>query len=171
MSPGDGRVQLPPMGGEIVGWFRLHQRGFGFVEPEQPYREGDLFVPRGNSRDAISGDRVRATVVRQAWRAKAHPGRSDVVGRIAEVLERGQEQFVGVLVKRGRNWLVEPDGRSLHDPVLIRDPGAKNAKAVPIFRRVFAREPIWSDLVPRLVPSGLLPDKPELISSILDQSP
>ena len=44
-------------------------------------------------------------------------------------------------------------------------------EALPIFRRVFAREPIWSDLVPRLVPSGLLPDEPDLISRILDQSP
>jgi uncharacterized Ntn-hydrolase superfamily protein len=39
-------------------------------------------------------------------------------------------------------------------------------EAVPIFRNVFAREPVWADLVPRLVPSGLLPDDPELLERI-----
>jgi ribonuclease R len=125
----DERVRLPAMGDEITGRFRLNERGFGFVIPDDPRREGDLFVPRGSVRDAISGDRVRARVQRQAWRGKSKPGRSDVVGRIVEVLERGQEHFVGTLVKRGRQWFVEPDGRSLYDPVVIRDPHAKNAKA------------------------------------------
>ncbi len=124
----DDHVRLPTMGDEIVGRFRLNARGFGFVIPDEPFREGDLFVPRGSVRDAISGDRVRAEVVRQEWRAKAKPGRSGVIGRIVEVTERGHDQFVGTLLKRGTNWFVKPDGRSLYDPVLIRDPHAKNAK-------------------------------------------
>ena len=45
------------------------------------------------------------------------------------------------------------------------------SKALPIFRRVFAREPIWADLVPRLVPSGLLPDDPDLIKRIVAEAP
>ncbi len=44
-------------------------------------------------------------------------------------------------------------------------------KSLPIFKRVFAREPIWAELVPRLVRSELLPDDPELIEKILSQSP
>ena len=39
-------------------------------------------------------------------------------------------------------------------------------EALPIFRRVFARDPVWADLVPRLVPSGLLPDDPQLLERI-----
>ena len=45
------------------------------------------------------------------------------------------------------------------------------SKALPIFRRVFAREPVWADLVPRLVPSGLLPDDPDLIKRIVAEAP
>ena len=41
--------------------------------------------------------------------------------------------------------------------------------SLPIFRRVFAREPIWAELVPRLVPSGILPDDPELLKRIDSQ--
>jgi ribonuclease R len=126
---GDGFVRLPPMGDEIEGRFRLNPRGFGFVIPDQRYREGDLYVPRGQTRDAISGDRVRATVSRRGGRGRGRGPGSDVTGRVEEVLERGQEHFVGALRKEGREWFVEPDGRRLHDPVLIRDPHAKNAKA------------------------------------------
>ena len=38
--------------------------------------------------------------------------------------------------------------------------------ALPIFRRVFAREPVWADLVPRLVPSEILPDDEQLLRQI-----
>ncbi|MCP3905144.1 MAG: ribonuclease R [Planctomycetes bacterium] len=124
----DGFVRLPLMGDEVEGSFRLNQRGFGFVIPEQRYREGDLYVPRGSTRDAITGDRVRATVLRRSGRGRGRPLPGEVTGRVEEVLERGQEHFVGALRKRGREWYVEPDGRRLHDPVLIRDPHAKNAK-------------------------------------------
>ena len=41
--------------------------------------------------------------------------------------------------------------------------------SLPIFRRVFAREPIWAELVPRLVPSGILPDDPGLLKRIDSQ--
>jgi ribonuclease R len=127
VGEGDGVVHLPAMPAEIVGRLKANPRGFGFIVPKSPYREGDLFVPPEWMRDAISGDTVRAAVVRQPWRART--GRSDAIGRIEEVLERGQDQFVGVLVQRGRGWLVEPDGRSLHEAVVIRDPHAKGAKA------------------------------------------
>jgi len=38
--------------------------------------------------------------------------------------------------------------------------------SLPIFRRVFAREPVWADLVERLVPAGILPDDPGLLEKI-----
>jgi uncharacterized Ntn-hydrolase superfamily protein len=41
--------------------------------------------------------------------------------------------------------------------------------ALPIFKEVFATEPVWADLIPRLVQSELLPDDPEMIEKILAQ--
>ncbi|MCI0675178.1 MAG: VacB/RNase II family 3'-5' exoribonuclease, partial [Phycisphaerales bacterium] len=89
----------------------------------------------GSAGGAISGDRVRARVIRgrdggrrDGGGSGGGGGRSQFTGRVIEVIERGQEHFVGVLVKEGNRWMVEPDGRSLHEPVLIRDPQAKNAK-------------------------------------------
>lgn len=42
-------------------------------------------------------------------------------------------------------------------------------KALPILKSVFKAEPIWKELVPRLVKPGLLQDDPKLIELILKQ--
>ncbi len=42
-------------------------------------------------------------------------------------------------------------------------------KALPIFKSVFKAEPIWKELVPRLVKPGLLQDDPKTIELILKQ--
>lgn len=44
-------------------------------------------------------------------------------------------------------------------------------KALAIFREVFAREPRWAQLVPRLPASGLLPNDPKKIEKILAVGP
>ncbi|MHC5002698.1 MAG: ribonuclease R family protein [Planctomycetota bacterium] len=123
----DRLLRLPRFGDEVVGRFKLNQRGFGFVRPEQTFEEGDLFIPPDAVRDAITGDRVRARVIRRP-QGRGRPDRRHVFGRIEEVLERGQEHFVGVLAREGGEWFVHPDGQLLAEPVVIRDPHAKNAK-------------------------------------------
>jgi uncharacterized Ntn-hydrolase superfamily protein len=42
--------------------------------------------------------------------------------------------------------------------------------ALPIFKTVFDREPIWADLVERLVPAGLIKDDPAMLAKILAQA-
>jgi uncharacterized Ntn-hydrolase superfamily protein len=41
-------------------------------------------------------------------------------------------------------------------------------QALELFREVFSREPIWADLVPRLIAPGMLPDDPAAIQRILN---
>jgi len=127
----DGRYRLPDFDDEVIGILRLHPRGFGFVEPVSPTRHGDLFIPGGSIGDAISGDRVRARVLRRdgGGRGAGRGAGKGPAGRIVEVIERGRSEFVGTLVKQAREWIIEPDGRILRDPVVVRDPFAKNAKA------------------------------------------
>jgi uncharacterized Ntn-hydrolase superfamily protein len=45
------------------------------------------------------------------------------------------------------------------------------ATALPLFARVFAAEPDWARLVPRLPAAGLLPDDPAALQRILAQAP
>ncbi len=42
-------------------------------------------------------------------------------------------------------------------------------EALAQFREVFAREPIWTELIPRLAAVGLMPNDPTLLKYILDQ--
>ena len=42
-------------------------------------------------------------------------------------------------------------------------------QALPIFKQVFSANNAWRTLVPRLVPSGLLPDDKEVLATILAQ--
>jgi ribonuclease R len=128
----DGKLRLPSYADvrELTGTFRLNPRGFGFFIPDSPMREGDLFIPPSETASAVSRDRVKVSVVEDYRRRRggvkdAHSG---FIGRVIEVIERGRDAFVGVLVKDGKNWFVHPDGRIIHDPVLIRDPHVKNAK-------------------------------------------
>jgi ribonuclease R len=129
----DDRVRLATYGDEMVGRLRMNHRGFGFVRPATPTRDGDLHIPRGDTKDAISGDTVRCAVFRRGDRRQRGHGageqaRRGVTGRIVEVLERGKATFAGKLIQRGHNMLVEPDGRDLKEPVLIRDADVKGAK-------------------------------------------
>jgi len=42
-------------------------------------------------------------------------------------------------------------------------------QALEMFRAIFAEEPVWAEVAPRLVPLGLLPDDPEAMRRILRQ--
>lgn len=44
-------------------------------------------------------------------------------------------------------------------------------EALRIFREVFAKEPVWARLAPRLVPLGLLPDDPAALERIVALAP
>jgi uncharacterized Ntn-hydrolase superfamily protein len=47
--------------------------------------------------------------------------------------------------------------------------GAKReAEAMTLFEQVFSKEPIWAKVVPRVIPLGLLPDDPAILTRITD---
>ncbi|MBN2377331.1 MAG: ribonuclease R [Sedimentisphaerales bacterium] len=117
-------ITLPQISNRIIGTFESSSRGFGFVRPEKLIAQGDLFIPPGDSLDAISGDRVVARVQQQGKRE----GKDRYVGRIVEVLERSVTQVTGTLTRQGKQWFVQPDGRALSEAVAVDDPSAKDAK-------------------------------------------
>jgi ribonuclease R len=120
-----GMLTLPSPTRRTVGQFRSNQRGFGFVIPDSPNSHGDLFIPPGQSAGAITGDTVAARVLKRGKR----DGRMMYEGRIVEIIERGQTQFVGELCRESKRWFVRPDGNTLHVPIYVGDPGAKQARA------------------------------------------
>lgn len=120
------KVGLPPLGDEITGYFKKNPRGFGFIIPRDPNAHGDLFIPPDCTGDALTGDIVRARVKRTPGRGGRGSDRENT-GVIVEIVERKRSSFTGELQRRGAQWLVFPDGKSLVDPVVVRDPASKNA--------------------------------------------
>lgn len=123
---GGNNLMLPAAGtGTIVGSFRGHVRGFGFVVPDSPVEHADLFIPPNATRGAITGDTVAARITRRS------KGGDDarIEGEVVEIISRGQNRFVGELVRQGKDWLMIPDGRLLYSAVFVGDVGSTRARA------------------------------------------
>src|SRR5262249_10336970 len=122
---GGGLISLPSIAGqqEIEGTFKKNPRGFGFVIPDEPLSEADLFIPPEATGDALTGDRVLVRVRREKRRGgfgASGPGqRSPFTGEIVRVVSRKRAQFSGELKRQGGQWLVYPDGRELREPVVV----------------------------------------------------
>lgn len=127
----DDTVSLPSPGSEIEGVLRRHPNGFGFLIPDTLVAHGDLFVPPPFIGNAMTGDRVRAEVVKEEGRAA--PGKSPFIAKIQEIIERADRRYAGVLESKkvgdGMKYRVIVDGRLLEDPIRILDAGSAGAKA------------------------------------------
>jgi ribonuclease R len=154
-----GALRLPPLPEEVEGMFKKNVRGFGFVIPATPFREGDVFIPPDAVADALTGDTVRARVYRDS---RARGTDKEISGEIVEVVKRRRAAFTGELVKRGGLWLVLPDGKELTQPVVVKDPSVKNAKegdkvAVEITTYPIANE-LGEGVITRVLGESGLPD-------------
>jgi len=117
-------VGLPGLSGKVVGTFRANPKGFGFVLPLEPDAHEDLFIPPNATMDAMTGDTVEAKVVKKGKRA----GQMRYSGKVVEIIERGQNRFVGTLLKRDGQWIVQPDGKGFVEPISVDDVRARNAR-------------------------------------------
>lgn len=116
---GPGRsLALPQAAGRLTGVFRATRHGYGFVEIAD--RE-DLYVRRGDTGGALEGDTVQVRLVRGR---DGRPPTAEVI----KIVERAPLTWVGVLERRGRAWVVQPQGRAALPMVQIDDPTAKSAK-------------------------------------------
>lgn len=110
----------------VIGKFQRKAAGFGFVRPDSAKpgsRDGDIYIPARQTRDATTGDTVRVKVS-LSRRGKV----ARLSGEILEVLERGTNQFVGSYFEEEKRGFVKVDGGVFEHAILVGDPGAKNAQ-------------------------------------------
>ncbi|MCA9278367.1 MAG: VacB/RNase II family 3'-5' exoribonuclease [Phycisphaeraceae bacterium] len=127
----DGRVRLASVqsrGGEMEGQFRRGPRGAGFFKPDEPVREGDIYIPAEETFDALPGDRVAVQLLRDKRRERK-TGKPEYIGRVVEVIERKRTSVTGTIEVRGKTFLVIPDGKDFDSPVVVKDATSKNVKA------------------------------------------
>ena len=101
----------------IAGVVIAHPDGFGFLKPEKG--GDDLFLPPGEMRKALHGDRVLVSVTGVDPR-----GRREAA--IVEVLERRMTRLVGRYSERAGIGMVVPDDRRVLTELLI-PPDARNS--------------------------------------------
>ena len=100
----------------VTGKVTGHRDGFGFLIPEDG--SDDLFLPPGQMRGVMHGDRIAARVV-------GVDARNRKEGAVVEVLERRTHQVAGRFHLEGEVGFVEPDNRRISQRVVIpaRDRG------------------------------------------------
>jgi ribonuclease R len=94
----------------IAGTVIANPEGFGFLRTEQG--GDDLFLPPGELRKVMHGDRVLASVTGMDRRGRRE-------GAIVEVLERRLTRIIGRFGERGSIGFVAPDDRRVLHDVMI----------------------------------------------------
>lgn len=127
----DSNIRLTslPDHGELTGTFRGSAKGFGFVQPDQTFLEGDIFIAPEETNGALSGDTVKINFWRDQRRERSGGGfGKQYKGEVLEILARKKSSFSGEVANQGGRWLVYPDGKDLTNPIRIPDATSKNVK-------------------------------------------
>jgi ribonuclease R len=105
------RLVLPSEADLVAGRIQMHERGFGFVAPENS-ASSDIFVAAEDTGVAMHGDRVLVRLHANAGRRpsrRSEPDGARRCGRVIRVLERANATLVGVLQHSPRFHYVVPD--------------------------------------------------------------
>src|SRR5205085_5549348 len=108
----------------VMGKYSQKRGGFGFVVPTDPSGHEDLYIPKGANNGAITGDTVRARITSRNQR----DGKALFEGKVVEIVERSQKNFVGTLARIAGQWVVMPDGNALTEPILTPDAASRHIK-------------------------------------------
>lgn len=96
----------------VVGTLQGHERGFGFVVPDDSSRE-DIFIPAENMDGAMNGDRVIANILSRSQ------GDRREEGAIIRILERGNTTIVGTFEGNKGFGFVIPDDKKIYYDIFI----------------------------------------------------
>jgi ribonuclease R len=110
-----GHYVVPGANSELVtGRFSLHRRGFGFVIPDRPIPgiDGDLYVSRNSTADAMHGDRVMVRLVRVAGDGRAE-------AKVQRILTRAHAYIVGQFHYSPRGSHVTPHDERVRQDIQI----------------------------------------------------
>src|SRR5689334_20233596 len=124
---GPNRAASAGAGYRVTGVFRRAQAGFGFVRPAGSApgaeRTQDIYVAGEDTLDAATGDTVLVRL-----KKKTHARRPNPEGEIVEIIERQTHQFVGTYFEENGTAYASIDGMPFSQPIVLGDPGAKNAR-------------------------------------------
>lgn len=86
-----GRYEYQDQAEVVTGVVSMHPRGFGFVKPDEPSEEGDIFIPKHLTMNAVDGDRVEVAVNTEVVSEKGPEG------KIVAILSRSRTHIAGIV--------------------------------------------------------------------------
>jgi len=141
----DGKIYLSKRGkyvkGEakaIVGIYRAHQKGFGFVAVSE--EDTDIYIGEEYTGGAFDGDRVEVVIINEHGSGKRSNGNKQAVagkqsdgrkreGKIVRVIERGMTKAVGLYQRKPNQsyGFVIPDNQKMMRDIFIPEGAEKGA--------------------------------------------
>lgn len=118
---------LPEKMGLVVGKLQGHQKGYGFVIPEN--NEPDVFIPIAHMNGAMHGDKVIAKVLREENGGKRREG------EIERILQRANKSIIGTYEDSKNFGFVVADDKRIHQDIFIPKnfrSGAKTGQVVMV---------------------------------------
>ena len=113
------RYGLPEKMSLVRGRVSAHAKGYAFVVPEEPGYD-DIFIPPGETNNALNGDIVLAKVTKESSGARRE-------GTIVRILERGVKQVVGTYTESANFGFVIPDDKKFNGDIFIPKHASKGA--------------------------------------------
>lgn len=115
------RYGAPDRMGLVAGTFQSHERGYGFVVPDDP-QLNDLFIQSDRVNGAMHGDHVIARITRYYSDDKHSEG------EIVKILSRAHDKIVGTFERSYSIGYVIPDHKKIKGHIIVpidRSMGAK----------------------------------------------
>ena len=106
---------------ELKGIFRGNQKGFGFVKIEN--MENEIYVSRGDTKDAIDGDEVIVKLLENQSREDKNPE-----GKIVKVVSHSRNTIVGTFQKSKNFGFVVPNDKKMNTDIYVSKKNSKKAK-------------------------------------------
>lgn len=105
----------------LIGKISIAQGGYGFfISDNEDFP--DVFIKRDNLFNAHNSDRVKIDIIRQK------EGGKNAEGRVREIIERANEEVIGIYQKNKGFGFVIPDSKNFGNDIFIEDKYAKKAK-------------------------------------------
>ncbi len=111
---------IPSRMGLVLGKLQGHQKGYGFVIPEEE-RE-DIFIPSSGMNGAMHNDRVLAKITKESANGKR------CEGEIIRILERGNKTVIGVYEDSKNFGFVVSDDKKIYQDIFIPKGDKNGAK-------------------------------------------
>ncbi|APQ77328.1 ribonuclease R [Clostridium botulinum] len=111
---------IPARMGLVLGKLQGHQKGYGFVIPEEE-RE-DIFIPASSMNGAMHTDRVLAKITKESANGKR------CEGEIIRILERGNKTVIGIYEDSKNFGFVVSDDKKIYQDIFIPKGDKNGAK-------------------------------------------